>query len=262
MLFLAYIVLGALAGYLGGLLGLGGGLIIVPTLYFLFNEQQFAPAVVMHMAVASSLASVIFTAISSLRAHHRRGAVRWDLVRRIVAGLVLGCGIGALLTDALPADGLRRVFGVFELLFAIQIATSYRPDASPRVPTLAAILAAGVFVGTTSTMLGIGGGVTTVMLLLLIGVPIHHAVGTAAACGLPIAIAGTAGMILTGLGNPALPAMTTGYVYWPAVAGVAMASVLTAPLGAATAHAMPVAGLRRVFAVVLAIVGTTMLLQG
>lgn len=256
----AYLLLGAGAGYIGGLLGLGGGIVIVPALYLLFQAQGVEPALIMHLAVGTSLASVIFTAVSSARAHARRGAVRWPIFAALVPGILLGAFTGAAIADLLPAAYLRALFGVFELFVAAQLMFRFEPQRARHLPGAVATACVGVVIGVLSTLLGIGGGVFTVLFLLWAGVPILQAVGTAAACGLPIALAGSTGMMLTGWGQAGLPPYSAGYVYLPAMAGIVAASVLTAPLGAATAHALPVHTLRRIFAGVLALVGVRMLL--
>jgi uncharacterized protein len=255
----AYLSLGAVAGLLAGLFGLGGGIVIVPALFFLYLQRGFPAELCMHLAVGSSLATVVFTSITSAMAHHRHGAVRWPVVRRLSPGIVAGAALGAVLAEHAPGRFLRVFFGLFELLVAVQLALAPRPDAHRDLPGTGGMWLVGTGIGALSTLLGIGGGTLTVPLLVYCNVPIHQAVGTSAACGLPIALAGAIGFAVAGWGEAGLPAGSSGYLYWPAVAAVMAGSAFLAPLGARLAHALPVATLRRLFAAVVALIGVRML---
>ncbi len=257
---LAYIAVGLVGGTMAGLMGIGGGIVIVPALYYLFVWQGFPAAHLMQMAVATSLATIIFTAIASTRAHHRRGAVLWPTVFRLVPGIVLGAVAGGLLVRGISSDWLRVIFGVFEIAVALQIGLGVTPPAGRTLPALPGMNGAGVLIGGLSALLGIGGGTLTVPFLLWCNVTIHRAVATAAACGLPIAVVGTLTMLAAGWGQSDLPAHSLGYVYWPAALMVVIASFLAAPFGVRLAHALPVAALKRVFAVLLAVIGLRMVL--
>ena len=257
---LIYLLTGALAGTLAGLLGVGGGLVIVPALVFVFHAQGFSEALLVHMAVGTSLATIVLTSISSVRAHHRRGAVQWPVFWRLTPGIVVGSLLGAVIADWLPADVLRRVFAVFVLLVAAQMGLGAKPAPHRELPGTLASSAVGIVIGAVSAVVGIGGGSLTVPFLVWCNVAMRNAVAISAACGLPIAVAGSAGFLVTGLNEPGLPAWSTGYLYWPAGAGIAVASVLFAPLGARWAHQIPAQGLKRFFALFLAVVGLRMLL--
>lgn len=259
---LIYPLVGSLSGLLAGLFGIGGGLVIVPALvaWFTFTGGPVPPELRMHFAIGSSLAVIVFTSVSSLLAHQRRGAVLWPAVLRLVPGVLVGGLLGAALADALSNDRLRFVFGLFVLAIAVNMVRGRLPDAQRPLPGMPGFLLAGVVIGVFSALAGIGGGVMTVPFLVWCTVPMRTAVGTAAACTMPVAIAGVIGFIATGWDAGAGVAGTTGYVYWPAVAGIAAASVLTAPAGARLAHTLPVPQLRRAFAVLLGIVGLRMLL--
>lgn len=248
---LAYLLLGAFAGLAAGLLGVGGGLIIVPVLIWLYAYQGFAESVTTHLAIGSSLATIVFTSIASVRAHHRRGAVLWGIFRPLALGIVVGAWLGSLIADALSARPLQIVFALFEVFVAAQLLAAYRPQPHRRLPGPLALGGAGAGIGTVSAVVGIGGGTLTVPFLVWHNIDMHKAVGTSSAGGLPIAIAGTLGYIYTGWGNPQLPGGATGYVYWPAVGGVIITSMLAAPLGARLAHRLAARTLKRVFAVLL-----------
>lgn len=257
----AYLAVGAFAGLIAGLLGVGGGLIIVPALAWLLVQESINPSWLMHLAIGTSLATIVFTSLSSIRAHHRHGAVRWELVRELSPGIVLGAIAGGLLAKSIPTDGLGILFGLFELLVALQMGFSLSPAAHRPLPGSAGMWGAGGFIGGFSAILGIGGGTLTVPFLVWCRVSMHQAVATSAACGLPIALAGVTGFIIAGWGQDGLPEYSLGFVYGPAFLGVVVASVLFAPLGAALAHRLPVVVLRRFFALFLAIVGVNMLLN-
>lgn len=255
----AYLMLGVIAGLVGGLLGLGGGILIVPTLLFLFIWQGMPVDILMHLAVATSLFTIVFTSISSSYAHHKHQAVLWPQVFLLTPGIIIGAVFGAFLADYISSDILRRLFGVFEILVACQIGFSVKPSAQRSLPGRNGMLIAGGGIGTLSTILGIGGGTLTVPFLVWCHVNIRKAVATSSACGFPIALAGTLAMIFTGLDSPSLPENTIGYVYWPAAILILVTSVLFAPVGAKLAHSMPVDSLKRIFAIVLACVGLRML---
>ncbi len=256
---LAYLGVGVVAGALAGLFGLGGGIVVVPALYFLYLRQGFPAELCMHLAVGSSLATVAFTSLTSATAHHRHGAVLWPVVWRLSPGIAAGAALGAVLAEHVPGRFLRIFFGVFEIAVAIQLALAARPDAHRELPGAGAMGAAGAGIGALSTLLGIGGGTLTVPLLVWCKVSIHQAVGTSAACGFPIALAGAIGFVAAGSGETGLPPGTSGYVYWPAVLAIAAGSAFLAPLGARLAHALPVATLRRLLAGVVAVIGIRML---
>jgi hypothetical protein len=256
---LVYLVLGGVAGTLAGLLGVGGGLVIVPALLWVFRANGLDEAVVAHLAVGTSLGTIIPTSLSSIRAHHRRGAVLWPVVGRLAPGIVVGAWLGAAIADRLATPWLQRVVGAFALIVAAQLLRGERPAAHRGLPGPAGLAAVGTGIGTLSGLVGIGGGSLTVPFLTWCGVDIRRAVATSAACGFPIAVAGAIGFGVAGWHVPGLPPGSTGFLYWPALAGVAAASVLTAPLGARLAHSLPVAVLRRVFAAVLAVVGAKLL---
>lgn len=258
---LLYLVIGALAGTFAGLLGVGGGIIIVPALVFAFQAHGFSPDVLVHMAVGTSLATIVPTSISSVSAHHRHGAVDWPLMGRLTVGIVIGALLGAGLADLMPGHVLRTVFALFALVVSLQLALRERPAAHRQLPGTLGLAAAGLVIGTVSALVGIGGGSMTVPFLAWCNVSMRKAIAVSAACGLPIAVAGSIGFVLTGLRQPHLPPWTTGYLYWPAGAGIAMTSVLFAPLGARLTHRIPATALRRVFAVFLAVVGVRLLIH-
>ena len=255
-----YLALGVFAGTLAGLLGVGGGLVIVPVLMFIFQGQAMHGPVIMHMALVTSLAIIMLTSLSSMRAHHRRGAVLWPLCGRLTPGIVLGALSGAVVADALPGSILKPVFGIFELLVALQMWLGVRPSMQRRLPGWPGMSFAGWVIGTVSAIVGIGGGTLTVPFLTWCRISIHNAVATSAACGLPIAVAGTAGFIVTGWNETGLPDMSSGYVYWPAFAAVAVASMMFAPLGARLAHALSADRLKKFFAIFIAVLGVRMLM--
>ncbi len=258
--FFYYCILGIISGIVAGLLGLGGGIVIVPALYFIFSWQELAPEITMHLAVATSLATIIFTAISSCYAHSKRDAVLWDTVLTLGPGIMLGAIIGAFVTDSVSNNHLRIFFGVFEMLVAIQIWFQLQPKAQKSLPGTLGLVITGLIIGFLSTILGIGGGTIVVPFLLWCCIDIRHAVGTSSACGLPIAVAGTFSLIWIGWNNPSLPEYTMGYVYLPAAIGITLTSILTAPLGAKLAHKIPKDHLKKIFAITIFIIGFRILI--
>lgn len=257
-----YLLAGVLVGVIAGLFGVGGGLIIVPLLVFIFHGQGIATELTMHLAIGTSLATIMVTSLSSVRAHHRHGAVLWPVFRRLAPGIVAGTLLGSYIVDQLPNAALRVIFGVFELLVAAQMGFGVQAAPHRQLPGWAGMSLAGVIIGKVSAIIGIGGGTLSVPFLTWCNITIRRAVATSAACGLPIAVAGTLGFIVMGWNAPALPAWSTGYIYWPAFAGIAAASVLFAPLGAKLAHTLPAEKLKRYFAIFLAFLGIRMLLLG
>lgn len=257
--FAIYLGLGAIAGILAGLLGIGGGLVIVPMLVFCFTGLDMPHEHIMHLALGTSLASIIFTSISSCIAHHRRGAVHWDIVRRITPGIIAGTLAGAYIASLMSTDLLKGFFGVFLYYVAIQLFLNKKPKPTRDLPGPAGMFGVGNIVGIISSLMGIGGGSLTVPFMVWCNIPVHHAIGTSAAIGFPIAVAGTAGYILTGFGVSGLSSYSVGYVYLPALVGVVCASILTAPLGVRLAHWLPVSKLKRIFAALLLGVGSKML---
>lgn len=255
---LLYLALGAVAGVLAGLLGIGGGLVLVAALVWLLPTQGIPAEHAVHVALATALASIVLTGLSSARAHHRRGSVLWPTVAWLVPGLVLGGWLGSGLATALEGAWLRAFIAVYCFLAAAQMALDWprsrleRTDA-PRGP---GYTAAGAGIGAVSALVGIGGGSMTVPLLVWRGVRPVRAVGTSSACGVAIALASAAGYALQGAPQ-GLPAGSWGYVFLPAAVGIALASVLTAPLGTRLAHRISGPALRRLFAAFLAVVGTS-----
>ncbi|OYT96979.1 MAG: hypothetical protein CFE49_04410 [Pseudomonas sp. PGPPP3] len=239
---LLYLVLGACAGVLAGLFGVGGGLIIVPVLVFSFAAQGFAPEVLTHLAVGTSLATIIFTSINAVLEHQRKGAVRWELVRWMTVGILLGAGIGALTAAA------------------IQMALELKPKAGAAVPGPLGLSVAGAVIGWASAIFGIGGGSLSVPFLTWRSVPMQHAVATSSACGLPIAAASALSFILVGWDNPQVPEWSLGFVYLPAMAGIAITSMFFARFGARLAHKLSPRLLKRLFALLLFSVGLSFLL--
>ena len=256
---LPFALVGAAAGTLAGLLGVGGGVIVVPGLAFLLAGGEVPAERLMQVAVGTSLATIVVTSLSSIRAHHRRGAVRWPLVARMTPGIVVGAALGAVIADALPTRTLAVGFGLFLVVVSARLAFGGQPAPHRQPPGTAAFTAAGAGIGTLSSLLGIGGGTMTVPLLAWCNVPLREAVATSAACGLPIAVAGAAAFAVAGLDVPGMPAAASGYIYWPAFLAVAPLSIACAPLGARLAHAIPVLALRRVFALFMLLIGLRML---
>ncbi|MDP3859760.1 MAG: sulfite exporter TauE/SafE family protein [Stagnimonas sp.] len=260
---LIFALTGAAAGLLAGLFGVGGGLIMVPALAFVLPALGVPAAVVMQVAIGTSLAVIGATSLSSTRAHHRRGGVRWDLLRGFAPGLALGALGGAFVAHLLSGGVLKNTVGIGALLVAAQMFFGAQPKpraAGSGLPT-AELLAAGGGIGLLSALVGIGGGSLTVPYLSWRGVSMQQAVGTAAAGGIPIAWGGALGFVLSGWRTPGLDGAYLGYVSLLAFLGLAVASVLTAPQGARLAHALPAQTLKRAFALLLASVGLLMLLR-
>jgi len=257
-LFAAYAALGLLVGFVAGLLGVGGGLIIVPVLIVMLHAQGLAAGMEPQLALGTSLASILFTSLSSVRAHHRRGAVEWPLVRRIAPGIVLGTLVGAVLATRMSASVLKLFFVAFLFYAAIQMWLDFKPAPHRGLPGRLGTTLAGSLIGAVSSWVGIGGGTLSVPFMLLHNMPLHRAIATSAAIGFPIALAGAAGYMAGGWGIAGLPAGSAGFVYLPALAGIVLGSVLTAPLGARTAHRLSVRPLKRIFALLLILLALRM----
>jgi uncharacterized protein len=256
---LIYVGLGAVVGVLAGLLGVGGGLVIVPMVVFTLTWQGLPSQHLMHLALGTSLASIIFTSVSSFWAHHQRGAVHWDVVRRIVLGILVGTFLGSCLASRLSTNLLKGVFVVFLFYMGFQMLTNKKPKPTRGLPGRLGMFGAGNVIGAVSALVGIGGGSLSVPFMVWCNMTVHDAIGTSAAIGFPIAVAGAAGFMLNGFRAQGLPAYSLGYVYLPALAGIVGASVLTAPLGVRLAHSLPVDKLKRVFALLLFVMGVKML---
>src|SRR5690554_2208700 len=258
-LLLTFLALGALVGVLAGLLGIGGGLVLVAALAWLLPQHGIPREAAMHAALASSLGSIVLTTLSSTRAHHLRGSVLWPSVAWLVPGILVGAWLGSRFAIALDGQVLKWCVAGYCILVSAQMAFSRSPDAGAPVvvPRGPALVGAGGGIGAVSAVVGIGGGSLTVPLLTWLGVVPVRAVGTAAACGIFIGLASAAGYALQAPAG-ALPGYALGYVYLPAAIGVALASGLTAPLGARIAHAISGVALKRVFAAFMLLIGIGM----
>ncbi len=261
MEFALYLLLGAAAGVFAGLFGVGGGMIIVPVLVLSFTAQGFSPDVLTHLAVGTSLATIVFTSLNSVREHHRRGAVQWDLFRWLTPGILAGAAVGGMTAALINGPILQKLIGVFAICIAIQLALNITPKVARSLPKKPELIVAGGVIGWASAIFGIGGGSLTVPFLIWRSIVIQKAVATSAACGFPIAIAGAVVFMVTGWYDPLLPKWSLGFVYLPALLGIALTSVFFARIGAKLAHRLSPLLLKRLFALLLTVVGISFLLN-
>jgi uncharacterized membrane protein YfcA len=250
-LILLLLVLGAVGGFSAGLLGIGGGMVLVPFTTMLFTARNFPQEYVVHMAIATSLATILFSSVSSMRAHHQRGAVVWPIVKLLAPGILIGSWIGPWVGKQMNSSGLSLFFAVFVALSATLMLLDKKPAAVRDLPKAPGMFAAGGVIGILAGLVGTGGGFISVPFMTWCNVRIHNAVATSAALGFPIALAGTLSNIYYGMGIPRLPSGSLGFIYLPALLVLSLASVTMAPLGARMAHSLPVKSLRKVFALVL-----------
>ncbi len=255
----AYLAIGAIVGFLAGLLGIGGGMVMVPMLFFVFTAKGFPPEHMMHLSLATSMSTIVFTSLSSVRAHHRHGGVDWAVARAMSPGIVAGSLGATLIAAHVPTRPLAIFFTGFMFYAAMQMFVEIKPKPSRQLPGAAGLFGAGAAIGGISSVLAAGGAFLSIPFLAWCNVPLKRAIGTAAANGFPIAAAGTAGYVLIGLRVEGLPDGSVGYVYLPALALIVAASMPTAPLGARLAHRLPVKRLRIVFALMLLALALRML---
>jgi uncharacterized protein len=254
------LLLGTCTGFLAGLLGIGGGMLMVPFLTMLFSRMGADSGMAVKMAIATSMATILFTSISSVRAHHKRGAVRWDIVKGMAPGIVAGgLASGAGVFAMLKGHWLALVFALFVGFSATQMLLDRKPKPTRQMPGMFGKAAVGAGIGFLSSLVGAGGGFVSVPFMTWCNVAIHQAVATSAALGFPIALASTLGYIFGGRDLPAALPGAFGYLYLPALVVIAIASVIMAPLGARAAHALNVAALKRVFALLLFVLASYML---
>ena len=255
---LAYCATGAFVGFLAGLLGIGGGMTLVPVLAAMFAAQHFAPDHTVHLALGTGMASVVFTSSASVRMHHRLGGVDWSLVRRMGPAMVIGTLLSTALSGWVPQRALALSFAVIVCAGATQILIGRKPSAGHTAFGTPALVAIGLAIGVICGLVSAGGAFMTVPFMLFCGAAMTTAIGTGAALGVPVAVIGTLGFMFSGRHAPDLPPLALGFVYGPALLGIVAGSILTAPWGARAAHRMPVAMLRRIFAGLLYILAAKM----
>jgi uncharacterized membrane protein YfcA len=258
-LIVAFVALGAIVGFLAGLLGIGGGMTMVPLLTLVFSHEGFAPQHVVHIAVATATATILFTAVASAREHHRHGAVLWNVVAGMAPGIVVGSLIGPQIVGLMSTVALATFFALFVAAAATQLLLDRKPKPTHRLPGRAGLFAVGGGLGVVSSMVGGGGAFLSVPFMAACNVALRNCVATSAALGVPIALAGTIGFIVVGLRATGLPPYSIGYVYVPALVAIVVGSVLSAPFGARAAHRWPVRTLRRIFAGLLYVLACYML---
>lgn len=265
---LYYFAAGAFAGLLAGLFGIGGGMIIVSALIYIFAAQGVPAAALTHIGIGTSLATIIVTSISSLRAHNSHGAVNWSIWKRMAPGLIIGSLAGAGVASFIHGKSLQAIIGIGAFLVGLKMLfmknKALEENDFTKLPSPFGQTGLGGFIGIISAIFGIGGGTLTVPILSKCGLKIQHAVGTSAACGLPIALAGALGFLIFGQFVDAsvkesLPNGVLGFVHVYAFICVSLASFFTARIGAKLAHKLPAATLKKAFAVLLLIVGIRLL---
>lgn len=256
-----FAILGVVVGFMSGLFGIGGGFTIVPVLVEVFTREGFATQHVLPTAIGTSAATIAFTTFASARAHQKRGAIQWPIVRAMAPGLVIGSLIGPQLASALPFAVMAAVFGSFTCFSALRMLRKSSAKATRELPGTNALFGVGTGIGFVASMVGTGGAFLAVPFMTRCNVKMHTAVASSAAMGLPIAVAATIGYIVAGLRRDDLPPHSIGYVYWPALIAIVVLSVMLAPLGARVAHAMSVDKLRRAFACMLFVLGAFMWLK-
>jgi uncharacterized membrane protein YfcA len=256
---LAYLAIGGVVGFFAGLLGIGGGVIMVPLLVLVFNAHGLPSQQVLHLALGTTLATIVFTSISSMRAHHARGAVDWKVARAMSPGILAGSFAAALIAGLIPTRPLAVMFTGLVFYAATQILLDLRPRTTRKLPGPAGVFLAGALIGAVASLVAAGGAFLSIPFLTWCEMPLRRAIGTAAANGLPIAAAGSAGYVVQGWGLAGLPAGSLGFVYLPALALLVLTSMAAAPLGAALTHRMPVARLRMVFAGMMYLLALRML---
>jgi uncharacterized membrane protein YfcA len=257
--FLGYLAIGAAVGFFAGLLGIGGGAITVPLLVMSFEAQGLPRAQLLHLAVGTGMAVILITSVSSVIAHAKREPLRWDIVRAMTPGILLGGLAGSWLASVVPTRVFAVLFCITVYAASVNIILDRKPKPSRVLPGAPGLFVFGFLVSAISAFAAIGGAFVVVPFLLWCNVPILQAIGAAAANGFPIALAGSIGFIATGLAQGGLPEWSLGYIYLPALAGVVLASVFMAPVGAALAHRMPVRALKRIFAALLFVMATKLL---
>ncbi len=258
--FVAYVAAGAFVGFMAGLLGVGGGMMLVPILAFLFSAQQFAPDHVVHLSLATAMASIIFTSAASVREHWRLGSVDFAIVQRMTPGMVTGTLASTVAAGWIAQRHLALAFAVILIGGATQILLNRKPVPGRTLPGSGPLFAFGLIVGVISGLVSAGGTFLTMPFMLLCGVPVRTAIGTGATLGIPVAVIGALGYVISGWAVPDLPAWNLGFINLVALAGLATASVVTAPLGARVAHRVPVLFLKRLFACCLYAVAAKMLI--
>ena len=252
-------LIGIFSGLSAGLLGLGGGVIIVPALLFVFSTQGIAETQVMQFTIGTSLMTITVTSLSAMWAHNRRQAVDWLVVKQLASGLLLGGITGAFLASYLSSELLQRLFAIYILIIALKMLLATKQDKHYNLPGKTGSFLVGTGIGSISAILGIGGGSLTVPYFLGGNKSMHHAIGTAAACGFPIAVSGVVGFMLTGSKSDiAINAWHTGFINWQAFLGIIATSILFAPIGAELAKRLPVAALKRLFSIMLIGISLTM----
>jgi uncharacterized protein len=257
--FVAYLFLGAGVGFLAGLLGIGGGMVMVPFLSMIFLAQGFPFETKMQVILATSMATIIFTSVSSVRAHHAKGAVNWHAIAVMAPGILVGAFIGTRVVASLSTRFLAIFFTCFLFYTATQMLVNFKPKASRTLPGKPGLFGAGGVVGLLSAMVGAGGGFFSIPFLTWCNVAMHTAVGTSAALGFPIAVFTTIGNVINGWGAANVPQPAIGFIYLPALIGISITSVITAPFGARLAHRLPVATLKRTLAIMLYLLALKML---
>jgi len=255
-----FLLLGGITGIFAGLFGIGGGGIMVPVLTFIFAKLAFPTEHIVHMALATSMAAIVPTAIASLRAHHNRDAVLWSFVLKITPGILFGTFAGTFLATYLAAKPLAIFFSCFMAVVSLQVVVDRKAKPSRQLPGAFALTGVGSGIGGISALVAIGGGTLTVPFLTWCNVALPVAIGTSAAVGLPIAFSGAVGYLINGWSIENLPEHSLGFIYWPAVIAMATASFFTAPLGAKLAHSLPLALLKKLFAILLISLSLQMLL--
>ncbi len=260
---LGYAAVGAVVGFFAGMLGIGGGAIMVPLLVWFFEAQGLPKVHILHLAVGTAMATILFTSVASVRAHAARGAIRWDIARNVTPGILAGGLVGSWIASFIPPLLFAALFTAVIYIAATNLLLNRNPKPSRQPPGFAGMSVFGFLVSALSAFAAIGGAFMTAFMtvpfMLWCNVPMLQAIGTAAMIGFPIALSGTIGFIATGLRETGLPPYSVGFVYLPGMVGIVAASMLVAPLGAAAAHRLPTAWLKRIFALLFYVMATRML---
>jgi uncharacterized protein len=255
----AYLVVGAFVGFFAGLLGVGGGGIMVPVLTSMFTAQDFPDEHLVHLALGTSMGAIVLTSVASLRAHHAKGAVKWEIVRRMTPGIVAGTLIGTAFASLVPTLPLAIFFVCFMGYVSVQMLLDVKPTPARQLPGALGLGLMGTLIGGVSALVAIGGGSLSVPFMTWCNVRMQHAIGTSSALGLPISVAGVAGYMFSGWAVSGLPTHHVGFVYLPALLCIGLVSTFTAPLGAKLAHRLPVGMLKKIFAGILVLLSAKML---